>query len=193
MTPERTRLWLVVLAASTAISYGLIRYFAPPEIPPPLLPTARQDNEIRSVEMRVYDETGQPNLVLVSPRITSPRRSDEYLIETPVFDVLSADQTRWKGVSRTGRLDVAKDRLWLMDAVQLDGERKDRLPMRINTERLEFRLDERLAVNDEAVEIHSPGSDLRGVGLQADLKKDHFILRSQVEGEYAPKRSGSPK
>lgn len=193
MTPERTRLWLGVLAATTAISYGLIRYFAPPEAPPPLLPKARQDNEIRVVEMRVYDPTGVPNLVLVSPRITSPRRSDEYLIETPVFDVLSTDQTRWKGVSHSGRLDVAKDRLWLIDAVQLDGERKDRSPIRINTERLEFRLDERLAVNDEAVEIHSPGSDLRGVGLQADLKQDHFILRSEVEGEYAPKVKASPK
>ena len=74
MTPERTRVWLLVLGATTLASYGLIRWFAPPDTAPPPMPTARQDNEIRNVEMRVYDDTGKPNLVLISPRITSPRR-----------------------------------------------------------------------------------------------------------------------
>ena len=141
--------------------------------------------------MRVYDDAGKPNLVLVSPRITSPRSGDEYLIESPVFDVLSTDQTHWNGTSKVGRLDVAKDRLWLQEAVRLNGTHAKRAPTEILTERLEFRLDERVAVNDEAVEIRSSGSDLHGVGLNADLKKDHFVLRSQVEGEYVPKRKRS--
>lgn len=191
MTPERTRAWIIVLAVSALVSYGLIRYFQPPDAPVAAPKLARQDNEIRNVEMRVYDDAGKPNLVLVSPRITSPRRSDEYLIETPLFDVLSADQTRWKGESKVGRLDVEKDRLWLQEAVKLVGTSSKRAPMEILTERLEFRIDERIAVNDEAVEIRSPGSDLHGVGLNADLKKDHFVLRSKVEGEYVPKRKGS--
>ncbi len=191
MTPERTRLWMLVLGATTLASYGLIRWLAPPAAEPAAPRAARQDNEIRNVEMRVYDAAGQPNLVLVSPLITSPRRGDEYLIAAPVFDVLSADGGRWNGRSSSGRLDVAKDRMWLQDDVVLQGVKAKREPVTIRSERIEFGIEERLASSDEAVEIVSTGSEIRGVGLRADLKKDHFVLRSQVEGEYVPKRKRS--
>ena len=134
MTPERTRAWGAVLLVVIAVSYGLIRYFAPPSAPEPVYASARQDNEIRQVEMRVYDLRGQPNLVLVSPRITSPRRSDEYLIATPLFDVVSESGARWKGKSRIGRLDVGKNRLWLEDKVQLDGRQEKRDPVAVTAE-----------------------------------------------------------
>jgi LPS export ABC transporter protein LptC len=191
VTPERTRLWLLVLAGTSLASYGLLRWFAPAEAPPSPQRTARQDNEIRAVEMRIYDDTGKPNLVLISPRITSPRSSDEYLIELPIFDVVSADGARWNGQSLVGRLDVAKDRLWLEQQVVLKGNKTERDPVTIRSERIEFDIDERLASSDESVEIVSTGSQIRGVGLRADLAKDRFLLRSQVEGEYVPKRKGS--
>lgn len=191
MTPERTRLWLVVLATSVTVSYLMIRWFAPPPAAPEVPRAARQDNEIRSVEMRVYDDKGQPNLVLVSPRITSPRSGDEYLIETPLFDVVSKEGSRWKGESRVGRLDVSKNRLWLQDQVVLVGAKPKQETTTIRSELIEFGLDERIATSDEAVEIVSTGSEIRGVGLRADLKADRFILSSQVEGEYVPKRKRS--
>ncbi|MEZ5466885.1 MAG: LPS export ABC transporter periplasmic protein LptC [Lysobacterales bacterium] len=191
MTPERSRLWAVVLLLTTVASYGLIRWFAPEPPPAPATATARQDNEIRTVEMRVYDEQGKPNLVLISPRISSPRRSDEYLIESPLFDVVSADGARWNGKSLTGRLDVARNRLWLEQQVVLEGTKAERAPVTIRSEHIEFGIDERVASSDDAVEIISPGSEIKGVGLRADLKQDRFLLRSQVEGEYVPKRKRS--
>ncbi len=191
MTPERTRVWLLVLAGTSAASYGLIRWFAPPDAPVAPLPAASQENEIRNVEMRIYDDAGKPNLVLVSPRITSPRRSEEYLVAAPVFDVVGADGGRWSGQSRVGRLDVAKDRLWLQEQVVLKGTKPEREPVTIRSERIEFAIEERLASSDEAVEIVSTGSQIKGVGLRADLKKDRFLLRSQVEGEYVPKDKDS--
>ena len=190
MTPERTRAWAALLLLTTAVSYGLVRYFAPPEDVGEVYAHARQDNEIRQVELRAYDLTGKPNLVLVSPRITSPRRSDEYLIATPVFDVVSAAGARWNGKSRVGRLDVSKNRLWLEDKVQLLGTQIGRDPISVATERLEFRMDERLALSDEAAEIRSPGRQVRGVGLRVDLKNDRFALKS-VEGVYVPKNRRS--
>lgn len=190
MTPGRTRFWGVVLALTAAGSYGLTRYFAPPPDIGQVFAQARQDNEIRQVELRVYDLTGKPNLVLISPRITSPRRSDEYLIATPLFDVVSDEGARWKGNSRVGRLDVGKNRLWLEDQVNLEGTQTGRLPIAVTTERLEFRMDERLALSDEAAEIRSPGRVVRGVGLRVDLKNDRFALKS-VEGAYVPKKRGS--
>jgi len=191
VTPERTRVWLLVLAGTSAASYGLIRWFAPPDAPVAPLPAASQENEIRNVEMRIYDDAGKPNLVLVSPRITSPRRSEEYLVAAPVFDVVGADGGRWSGQSRVGRLDVAKDRLWLQEQVVLKGTKPEREPVTIRSERIEFAIEERLASSDEAVEIVSTGSQIKGVGLRADLKKDRFLLRSQVEGEYVPKDKDS--
>jgi LPS export ABC transporter protein LptC len=191
MSPERTRVWLLLLAATSLVSYGLLRWFAPPEAAPAPERTAREDNAIRAVEMRIYDDAGKPNLVLISPRITSPRRSDEYLIELPVFDVVSADGARWNGQSQVGRLDVSRDVLWLEQQVVLKGNKAERDPLTIRSERIEFDIDERLASSDEAVEIVGTGSEIRGVGLRADLKKDRFLLRSQVEGEYVPKRKGS--
>lgn len=191
MTPERTRVWLLVLAATATVSYALIRWFAIPEAAPEIPRAARQDNEIRTVEMRVYDDKGLPNLVLVSPRITSPRNGDEYLIESPVFDVVSKEGSRWNGESRVGRLDVGKDRLWLQEQVVLIGNKPKQEPTTIRSEVIEFGLDERIATSDEAVEIVSTGSEIRGVGLRADLKADRFVLRSQVEGEYVPKRKRS--
>ncbi len=187
MTPERTRAWGAFLILSTAVTYGLVRYFAPPEDDGRVYAKARQDNEIRQVELRVYDVNGKPNLVLISPRITSPRRSDEYLIATPLFDVVSNAGARWKGNSRVGRLDVSQNRLWLEDKVQLDGTQPGRDPIAVTTERLEFRMDERLALSDEAAEIRSAGRRVNGVGLRVDLKNDRFALKS-VEGTYVPKR-----
>ncbi|GMU44342.1 MAG: hypothetical protein AMXMBFR25_23280 [Lysobacterales bacterium] len=188
MTPERTRMWIVVLGAIVAASYALLRWFAlpPPEAAAPR--QARQDNEVRNVEMRVYDDTGKPNLVLLSPRIASPRRSEEYLIETPRFDVSNQDGARWKGQSRLGRLDVGKQLLWLQEQVVLDGTRPRREPVTIRSERIQFDLDQRLARSEEAVEIVSAGSRIRGVGLRADLKQSRFVLEKQVEGEYVPQR-----
>jgi LPS export ABC transporter protein LptC len=191
VTRERTRVWLLLLAGTSAASYGLIRWFAPPDAPAVPVAAASQENEIRNVEMRVYDDAGKPNLVLISPRITSPRRSEEYLVALPVFDVVSADGARWSGQSKVGRLDVAKDRLWLQEQVVLKGVKPEREPVTIRSERIEFAIDERLASSDEAVEIVSTGSRIKGVGLRADLKKDRFLLRSQVEGEYVPKDKGS--
>jgi len=191
MTPERTRLWMLLLGVTTLASYGLIRWLAPPEAGPVAQQAARQDNEIRNVEMRVYDAAGKPNLVLISPLITSPRRGDEYLIASPVFDVVSADGARWTGKSLSGRLDVGKDRMWLQDQVVLHGAKPKGEPVTIRSERIEFGIEERLASSDEAVEIVSTGSEIRGVGLRADLKTNHFLLRSQVEGEYVPKRKRS--
>lgn len=188
MTPERTRVWIVVLGLAVAGSYALLRWFALPPAEPPPTRLARQDNEVRNVEMRVYDDAGQPNLVLLSPRIASPRNSEEYLIETPRFDIANKDGSRWKGNSLQGRLDVGKQLLWLEQQVVLDGTRPQREPVNIRSERIEFDLDARLARSDEAVEIVSTGSRVRGVGLRADLKQSRFVLEKQVEGEYVPQR-----
>lgn len=191
MTPEQTRRQGIALALVVAISYGLIRWYALPPPDAPALPLARQDNEIQGVEMRVFDQAGQPSLVLHSPRIVSPRRGDEYLIQTPEFELVSEARGRWQGSSRIGRLDVGQDRLWLEDDVLLKGLRSSGQPVTINGQRIEFRLAERLASSEEAVEIRQPGSELRGVGMRADLKQDRLILRSQVEGVYAPQRKRS--
>lgn len=188
MTPERSRALAVVLGLTAIASYGLLRWFAPPESAREAPAQARQDNEIRGVEMRVYDANGAPNLILVSPRIVSPRRSDEYLIETPVFELISDAKGAWHGQSRIGRLDVTRDRLWLEEDVRLRGEREARPPVAISGERMEFRLSEKLALSEEAVEIRQPGSELRGVGMRADLNQDRFVLRSKVEGVYVPQR-----
>jgi len=181
-------MWIVVLGACVAISYGLLRWFVLPEREAVPTRLARQDNEVRNVEMRVYDDTGQPNLVLLSPRIASPRHSDEYLIEAPHFDIANKDGARWQGSSKLGRLDVSKDLLWLQDQVVLDGTRAKREPVRIRSERIDFDLEKRLARSDESVEIVSTGSEVRGIGLRADLKQSRFVLLKQVEGEYVPKR-----
>lgn len=191
MSPERARLWAVVLVVTSLATYGLIRWFKPPPAVPAVAALASQDNEILTVEMRIYDIAGKPNLILTSPRISSPRRSDEYLIDSPLFDVVSMDGARWKGQSQRGRLDVAKNRLWLEQQVLLEGSKPERQPVSIRSEQIEFGIDERVASSDDAVEIVSPGSQIKGVGLRADLKEDSFLLRSQVEGEYVPKRKRS--
>lgn len=188
MSPEDVRRGVILLAITAVASYGLLRLFAPPEAERAPMPLARQDNEILKVEMRVYGDDGQPELVLVSPRITSPRRSDDYLIESPLFDVVTGEGVRWHGAAQRGRLDVARDRLWLEQDVALTGRRGEQAPMEIRTSMLEFRLDTRLAWNEEAVEIRQAGNRLAGVGLTADLEKDSFVLRSQVEGLYAVQR-----
>ena len=188
MSPEGVRRGVVLLTLAALASYGLLRYFAPPEAEQARLPLARQDNEILKVEMRVYGDDGQPELVLVSPRITSPRRGDDYLIESPLFDLVTGEGVRWHGAAQRGRQHVARDRLWLEQEVALTGRRGEQAPMEIRTPLLEFRLDTRLAWNDQAVEIRQAGNRLAGVGLTADFEKDSLVLRSQVEGLYAVHR-----
>lgn len=184
MSPEGVRRGVILLAIAAAASYALLQLFTPPERAPAPLPLARQDNEILQVEMRVYGDDGLPELTLLSPRVTSPRRGDDYLIESPRFEVVTEEGVRWQGSAQRGRLDIARDRLWLEQEVVLTGLRGERAPIEIRTPLLEFRLDTRLVWNEEAVEIRQAGNRLAGVGLSADLEKDLFVLRSQVEGLY---------
>lgn len=46
--------------------------------------------------------------------------------------------------------------------------------------------------SDDAVTLRSPGSILRGTGLDADLRTGRFVLRSQVTGRYDPKLDALP-
>jgi LPS export ABC transporter protein LptC len=189
MTPERTRAVGALLAIAALGSYGLLRYFRPDEAPAPKPEAARQDNEIRGVEMRVFDANGVPNLVLVSPRIASPRRGDEYLIEAPLFDVVSEKGARWKGEARIGRLDIGADTLWLEDDVRLLGTRENRAPATIAGERIEFRMTERVVVSEESVSIRQGDSVVTGQGLRADLTKDRVVLQHDVEGVYVTQKN----
>ena len=188
MTPERTRALAVVLGVAALASYGLLRFFAPDDNPPPKPEAARQDNEIRGVEMRVFDKTGAPNLVLVSPRIVSPKRGDEYLIETPLFDVVSDGGARWKGEARIGRRDIGADRLWLEDDVRLVGQRPSRPSATITGQRIEFQMTERVVLSEEPVAISQGDSRVTGVGLRADLTRDRVVLQNDVEGVYVTQK-----
>lgn len=146
----------------------------------------RADYTMDHFELVVLDAMGQESFTVSGPQLSRDPESSEIHLERPLFTIPSEDGI-WTATSRSGWVNAAADELRLTRSVELDGPPQPGMaPVRVRTEALHMRPDERTAHSPVAVSIDRGNSILTGRGLDADLDTRRLQLHAEVRIRHEP-------
>lgn len=146
----------------------------------------RPDYTMDDYELVVLDEAGLESFTVTGPHLARDPDSAEIFLQQPFFTVPSEDGI-WEARSHTGWVNADGDELRLLRQVELDGPPgPGQAPLRVRTEALHLRPDERTAHSPEPVSIDRGNSILTGRGLDADLDTRRLQLRAEVRIRHEP-------
>jgi len=148
---------------------------------------------ITDVEVRHYDQDGQLHYQMSTPLIrsfqpqTKASAEDYSLFQTPVF-ILVNDPKKpgWLVTSQEGRLDSNNEWFTLSQDVVARQTSEKQGETTITTSDLRLNTREQFAETSKAVTMRAAKSQITGVGMRADMKRDHIQLLSNVKGNYEP-------
>lgn len=148
---------------------------------------------ITDVEVRHYDQEGQLHYQMNTPLIRSfqpqakASAEDYSLFQTPVF-VLVNDPKKpgWFVTSQEGRLDSNNEWFTLSKEVVARQTSEKHGETTITTSDLRLNTREQFAETGKAVTMRAAKSQITGIGMHADMKRDRIQLLSNVKGTYAP-------
>jgi len=145
------------------------------------------------VEVRQYDQDGQLHFQMTTPLIrgfqTQAKASaeDYSLFQTPVFNLVNdPKKPGWLITSQEGRLDGSNEWFTLSQDVVARQTSEKQGEITITTSNLRLNTKEQFAETSKAVTMRAAKSQITGVGMRADMKRDHIQLLSNVKGKYEP-------
>jgi len=148
---------------------------------------------ITDVEVRHYDVTGQLHYQMNTPLIRSfqtqakASAEDYSLFQTPVFNLINdPKKPGWLVTSQEGRLDSNNEWFSLSQEVVARQSSEKQGEITITTSDLRLNTREQFAETSKAVTMRAAKSQITGVGLRADMKRDQIQLLSNVKGTYEP-------
>lgn len=146
----------------------------------------RADYTMDHYQLVVLDASGNESFTVSGPQLSRDPLSAEIFLERPLFTIPSEDGT-WTATSLSGWVNAAADELRLTRSVELDGPPAPAAsPMRVRTEALHVRPEERTAHSPLAVSIDRGTSILTGRGLDADLDTRRLQLHAEVRIRHEP-------
>jgi|GEM_PF-617780 len=148
---------------------------------------------LTDVDMRQYNTDGSIHYQMNTPLIRrfqvqdNPSDKDYSLFETPVFMLASAaDKPAWYVTAKEGRLDSNDVWFTLTQDVLARQTSEKQGEINITTTDLRLNTQEQFAETSKAVTMRGAKSQITGVGLRADMKRQHIELLSNVKGNYEP-------
>jgi LPS export ABC transporter protein LptC len=148
---------------------------------------------ITDVDVRHYDLTGQLHYQMKTPLIrsfqTQARASaeDYSLFQTPVFTLINdPKKPGWMITAQEGRLDSNNEWFSLSQEVVARQSSEKHGEITITTSDLRLNTREQFAETSKAVTMRAAKSQITGVGMRADMERDHIQLLSNVKGNYEP-------
>lgn len=146
----------------------------------------RPDYTMDRYELVVLDAMGQESFTVSGPQLSRDPETAEIHLERPFFSIPS-EEGAWTATSLAGWVNAAADELRLTRSVELDGPPQPAIaPVRVRTEALHLRPDERTAHSPVAVSIDRGNSILTGRGLDADLDTRRLQLHAEVRIRHEP-------
>lgn len=146
----------------------------------------RADYTMDNYQLVVLDDSGGESFTVSGPQLSRDPESAEIYLERPRFLIPSEDGT-WTATSLSGWVSAAADELQLTRSVELDGPPGTAAtPVRVRTEALHVRPDQRTAHSPVAVSIDRGNSILTGRGLDADLDTRRLQLHAEVRIRHDP-------
>lgn len=148
---------------------------------------------LTEVDMRQYDQNGALHYQLNTPLVrhfqatNKASREDYTLVTTPAF-VLSNNPQKpaWHISAQEGRSEDNGRWFTLSQNVVAQNSSKAQGEITISTEELRLNSQDQFAETGKAVTMRSAKSQVKALGMHADIKREHIELLSHVKGTYEP-------
>ena len=128
---------------------------------------------------------GQMSFVVDAPRLARHPYLETFAIDSPSMRIIDGSGNEWQASAQDGWVRADAKELRLSRDVTADRmPTASSKPIALRTQQLTALLDSNRMTTELPVTITQPGSILRGVGLDADLKRNQFTLLSDVTVHY---------
>ncbi len=174
--------WLLLGLAGAIIALVVARQLRDGLVDTPS-PANGDDYYMSHYTMTVFNAEGHREYILRGPDLRRAAAGD-YVLESPEVEWMTTDGPPWVMQAQKGRLDAPMQNARLVGEVVLS--RASSPPARIETADLESHLPSREAHTAAPVLMRQGASEIRGIGLRADLSAARLTLLAQVRGSYAP-------
>ena len=172
-----------LLLAAIASGWSVWRQFHPEQ---DVVLNTRPDYVLHDYEIVSLDKLGKESFTLRGPRLQRDPADKTMTLITPQFQVPDREQHYWDVRAQRGFVPAGGGQLELTGQVIAISPPQAPPATRIETESLTLRLGEHHAQTSDAVTITQPGLTMRGIGMRADLDRQHVSLLSQVRARYVP-------
>ncbi len=140
----------------------------------------RSDFILRDFEVVTLDSGGRESFSLRAPELRQTPGARTLELTTPLFLMPDREGGRWEVRSRTGRVNEKSTLVQLRGDVVADSPADGGRPTVVRTERLDVYPQDNRASSDAVVTITTPGTTMRGTGMEADLAGKRIQLLSDV-------------
>ncbi|WP_202839496.1 LPS export ABC transporter periplasmic protein LptC [Luteimonas saliphila] len=182
------RLALILVLFAGALLSGWFAWRAHQPDAPETAAEARSDFILRDFEVVTLDSDGQESFSLRAPELRQTPGARTLELVTPLFLMPDEHGSRWEVRSRTGWVNEKSTLVKLHGDVVADSPMGASRPTVLRTEQLDIHPDDDRATSAAAVTITSPGTTMRGTGMEADLAGKRIQLLSNVSLTNDPKR-----
>lgn len=140
----------------------------------------RSDYILRDFEVVTLDSEGQESFSLQAPELRQTPGGRTLELATPLFLMPDAHGGRWQVRSKTGWVNEKSTLIKLRGDVVADSPADASRPTVVKTQQLDVHPNENRATSQAAVTITTPGTTMRGTGMEADLASKRIQLLSKV-------------
>lgn len=182
----RTALVLALLVG--ALVSGWLAWRTPDGGEPATVIELRSDYILRDFEVVTLDGNGRESFSLHAPELVQTPGARTLELTTPLFLMPDEDGNPWEVRSKTGWVDEKSTVVQLRGDVVADSPKGASRPTVLRTEQLDIHPDDNRATSRAVVTITTPGTTMRGTGMEADLAGKRIQLLSKVSLNNDPKR-----
>lgn len=154
--------------------------------------TVQESAFFSHIHFRQFNEKGELNTQFSALRLSLLSDKQAFFTK-PQFLLITADHSPWTAISDRGKSYNNGEKVELMGSVHLIQSPTPSSPKTdIRTASLTLFPKKNLADTLEPITVDRPGMKISGKGMNADLKKNIFTLKSETKGFYAPNDSEEP-
>ncbi len=175
----------IALLAALASSWWLMQsFFIQHSLVPAQHEAESPDGFMTQVHYTHYDENGEIQSKLYSPKIIHYNENDRAQLEKPSLVMHTQDKQTWIITADQGTSLHGSKQIDLKNNVQVQRVKDPSHINTLTTSSLTAFPDRQFAQTDKAVTIVQPGSTVQAVGMTANLKTGDITLLSQTQGIY---------
>lgn len=176
-----------VLAALVLLTLWFVDFRGEEDAAASFVGPPRSDYTLVDFSLTVLGDDGSLSFRGGAPRMTRHPALGFFDVESPDFELHTRSKEVWRAEAARARISAEADELRLMDGALIERQAAANLaPISLASVVLVARPKEDRVETPEPIEIVTPGTILRGVGLTADLSAERFSIHSKVEARYAP-------
>lgn len=174
---------LVVLALSTLSWWMPLEQGPVTQLVTPVKKHHVADFHLADFDMVAMNAAGRPRYHLQGRALSHYADDDTAQITVPQLTVYRRGAVPWAARAEQAQVAAGGETVWLRERVKVARLSEDQLE--IHTSSLRVEPSKEYAETDQPVTIVTALGVTRGVGMEADLKRERLALLAQVRGEYA--------